>query len=115
MNSVKRYSLYKLTSPENKVYIGCTSMKPKDRWDYGNGYGHNKELTSDIKKFGWSNFNHEVLYSELNEEDAYTLERELIHTYNSYNPECGYNKTHGGKRILVLFEAMNIENNLVIA
>ena len=98
MNYEKTYSIYKLTSPDNKVYIGCTSQNPEDRWDYGSKYHHNKELAGDIRRFGWNNFEHDILYSDLAEEDAYDLERELIHMYNSCDPEHGYNKTHGGKK-----------------
>lgn len=93
----KTYSVYKLTSPNGKVYIGCTSQNPKTRWDYGNKYHHNEDLSSDIKSFGWNNFNHDIIHAGLEEEDAYELERELIHKYNSYDPRYGYNKTHGGK------------------
>lgn len=97
MNEEKRYSVYKLTSPEDKVYIGCTQQKPKDRWDYGCKYHHNGELSSDIKKFGWDNFEHIVLYSGLEEDEAYDLERELIYKYRSNDPHHGYNKSIGGK------------------
>ena len=97
MQQDKNYSIYKLTSPDNKVYIGCTSQNPKDRWDYGNKYHHNKELTDDIRLFGWDDFEHEILYSDLPEEKAYELERDLIREYNSCDPKCGYNKTRGGK------------------
>lgn len=97
MNQDKTYNVYKLTAPNNKVYIGCTSQNPKDRWNYGSKYHHNKELSEDIRMFGWNNFDHEILYSSLPEEEAYDLERELIHKYNSCDPKYGYNKTHGGK------------------
>ena len=97
MNEEKKYSVYKLTSPADKVYIGCTQQKPKDRWDYGCKYHNNKELSSDIKKFGWDNFEHIVLYSGLEEDEAYDLERELIHKYRSNDPRHGYNKSIGGK------------------
>lgn len=82
-DSEKTYSVYKLTSPENKVYIGCTRQNPKDRWNYGSKYHHNEELKSDIRKFGWNNFEQDVLYSGLEEDEAYDLEKKLIHKYNS--------------------------------
>ena len=93
----KTYNVYKLTSPSNKVYIGCTYQDPKDRWDCGRKYHHNKELTDDIQRFGWEQFEHDVLYSNLTEEEAFDLERDLIHIHKSCHPEYGYNKTHGGK------------------
>ena len=97
MNNEQLYSVYKLTSPENKVYIGCTSQNSKDRWGYGSKYHHNEKLTADIKKFGWGSFIHEVLYYGLKEDEAYELEKELIHKYKSSNPDYGYNKSIGGK------------------
>ena len=35
--------------------------------------------------------------SELEEDEAYDLEKELIHKYNSNNPVFGYNKSIGGR------------------
>ncbi len=35
-----------------------------------------------IKKYGWDNFTHEVVYSNLNKQAADKLEKELIHKYN---------------------------------
>lgn len=96
MNNDKKYTVYKHTSPEGKIYIGCTHQKPKRRWQHGHGYHHNEELTSDIKKFGWDSFEHEIIYSG-SEEEAYSLERKLIHKYDSSNPDRGYNKSIGGK------------------
>lgn len=97
MSNKGTYSVYKLTSPNGKVYIGCTGQNPKDRWNHGCKYHHNEELVSDIKKFGWDSFEHIVLHSGLEENDAYGLEKELIHTYNSNDPNYGYNKSIGGK------------------
>lgn len=28
----RKYTVYKHTSPEGKVYVGCTSTSPKRRW-----------------------------------------------------------------------------------
>lgn len=49
-----------------------------------------------IKKYGWDNFTHEVVYSNLNKQAADKLEKELIHKYNSI--EEGYNLKEGGSR-----------------
>ena len=91
----RNYTVYKHTSPEGKVYIGCTSEKPKDRWN--KGYPHNKDFHEDIERLGWDNFKHDILASEMSESDAYGLEKELIHEYDSTNPKRGYNKSIGGK------------------
>lgn len=46
--------------------------------------------------YGWDNFTHEVVYSNLNKQAADKLEKELIHKYNSI--EEGYNLKEGGSR-----------------
>ena len=93
----RKYTVYKLTSPEGKVYIGCTSLRPERRWRFGRKYAYNRDLSNDVEKFGWDNFDHEIVASGLNEDDAFNMEKELIHRYNSTNPERGYNKAIGGK------------------
>ena len=91
----RKYTVYKHTSPEGKVYIGCTSLKPERR--FGSRYRKNLEFYEDIKRFGWDNFKHEIIESNMNETDAYNLEKELIHKYNSTDRNHGYNKSTGGK------------------
>lgn len=93
-----KYSVYKHTSPEGKIYIGCTSRRPTRRWDNGNGYKHGHgEFYNDIKKFGWDNFTHEVIASGLSEDEGYSLEIDLIRRYDTTDPAHGYNKSIGGR------------------
>ena len=91
------YSVYKLTAPNGKVYIGITSRDPKIRWNAGNGYKYNKHFYDAIQKYGWENIKKDVLYSEISQEDAYMLEKELILKYRSNEREYGYNKSFGGE------------------
>ena len=91
------YSVYKLTAPNGKVYIGITSRDPKIRWNSGNGYKYNKHFYDAIQKYGWKNIKKDVLYSGLSQEDAYRLEIELISKYRSNDREFGYNKSSGGE------------------
>lgn len=93
--SNKQYAVYKHTSPNGKTYIGCTGDVPEIRWR--KGYPHNNELSKDMCEYGWDNFKHDIIKSGLDEEEAYELEKELIHKYDSTNPEFGYNKSIGGK------------------
>ena len=77
---MKLYTVYKHTSPSGKVYIGITCRKPEYRWNHGRGY---KEIDQPlfyraIKKYGWDNITHEILYSGLQEKDAKNLEISLI-------------------------------------
>lgn len=89
------YPVYIHTSPEGKVYIGCTGMDPRARWDGGRGYYSNSDFTADIKKFGWDNFKHEVIASGLTKEAAIKLEAEKIHEYRATDPTFGYNLRPG--------------------
>ena len=98
MDDNKRYSVYKHTSPEGKSYIGCTSQRPTRRWDNGNGYKHrHKDFYKDIEKFGWDNFSHEIIASGLTKDEGYSLEESCIRKYNTTDPDCGYNKSTGGR------------------
>ena len=96
-NDTKNSIVYKHTFPNGKVYIGITKMSPKQRWgNQGKGYYHNKEMWEAIKKYGWNNIHHEILYENMTTEEADRLEKELIKKYDSLNPQKGYNKTAGG-------------------
>ena len=93
---MKNYIVYKHTSPNGKVYIGCTRFL--DRFRYGNGYHPTAPFGKAIKEFGWNNFTHEILYSDLSQDEAFAKEIELIAFYQSNNPEYGYNRSVGGKK-----------------
>lgn len=91
----RTYTVYKHTAPSGKVYIGITSQKPKERWQGGKNY-KNKYFQSAIKKYGWENIKHEILYSGLTKEEAEQKERELIAFYKSTDRQFGYNILSGG-------------------
>lgn len=90
------WSVYKHTSPNGKVYIGVTCKKPEYRWTNGNGYKGNHHFYNAIQKYGWDNFTHEILYSNLEERQAGIMEISLIKYYNSTNSKFGYNVLTGG-------------------
>ncbi len=94
---MKDYCVYKHTSPSGKIYIGITCQNPLKRWDNGNGYRNNKYFSLAIKKYGWNNFMHEILFSKLSKEEAESKEIELIAFYKSNQREFGYNIENGGK------------------
>jgi group I intron endonuclease len=91
------YTVYKHTTPNKKVYIGVTSKDVKDRWKNGYGYVHNKYFFNAIKKYGWANIKHEVLFENLSKEQAYQIEVDLIKQYESNNLLFGYNLSVGGE------------------
>lgn len=91
----EKYAVYVHTAPNGKRYVGITSREPNKRWDSGWGYQSNKHFFRAIKKYGWKNITHEILFEGLSSEDALAKERELINRYETYNPKYGYNKTEG--------------------
>lgn len=93
----RKYCVYKHTNKINgKVYIGITSQKPRKRWDCGRGYQKNKHFWDAIQRYGWENFEHEILFQQLSPEDAFSLEKELILKYDSRDYRKGYNCSPGG-------------------
>lgn len=93
---MKTYCVYKHTAPHGKVYIGITCQLPCQRWARGKGYRNNWHFYNAIQKFGWDNFQHEILYTGLTQEEAAQKEFELIAQYDATNEERGYNRDYGG-------------------
>lgn len=91
------YCVYKHTSPSGKVYIGITKQNPVRRWRNGFGYKTQVYFYKAILKYGWDNFTHEILFSNLTEEEACQKEIELIDFYCSNNWRFGYNVKNGGE------------------
>lgn len=83
----------------NKIYIGQTCQNVKTRWKNGNGYKKQSDFYKDICKYGWDNFSHEILFSNLSQEEATKIEIELIEQYNARDPRYGYNKLRGGSNL----------------
>lgn len=82
--------------PIGKKYIGITSVEPKRRWLSGTGYKNNDYFYKAIKKYGWENIKHKILFTGLSKEDACAKEIELIARYKSDNRKYGYNISSGG-------------------
>jgi len=94
----RKYFVYKHTVPNGKVYIGITCCTDVElRWYNGFGYSKNELFYADIKKFGWNNITHEILYKNLTPKDAQRIEMELIKEHRSSNPKYGYNLDVGGR------------------
>ena len=93
------FSVYMHISPSNKVYIGITSQVPASkRWGkHGEGYRGNKHFYSAISKYGWENFMHIIIYTNLSKQDACKKEIELIAIYESTDSNFGYNHSTGGE------------------
>lgn len=91
------YTVYMHIFPNNKVYIGITCRNPKYRWNNGKNYKTNEVMCRAIKKYGWENVKHEILYENLTKEEAEQKEIELIAKCNSTDKNYGYNIENGGK------------------
>lgn len=94
----KNYCVYMHTCPNGKVYIGITKQPPMKRWKGGSGYKYNAHFYSAIKKYGWNNIRHEVLYENLVQDEACSIEEFLIAYFHSTDREYGYNHSTGGER-----------------
>ena len=92
------YCVYKHTNKINgKVYIGITMHQPELRWGK-NGKNYKAQVfTKAIQKYGWNNFEHNILYTGLSEQDACQKEIELIALYKATDKRYGYNVALGGK------------------
>lgn len=91
------YTVYMHIAPDGRKYIGITRYSPKKRWDCGRGYANNEYFTRAIKKYGWDNFQHIILFEGLSEEDAKSKEIELIKVHKSNIREFGFNISSGGE------------------
>lgn len=89
------YVVYRHTSPSGKVYIGITGMIPEKRWGKnGCGYKRQKYFNNAVRKYGWQNFKHEILYSNLPEHMAKAIEFILVKYYKDLG--ISYNVADGG-------------------
>lgn len=93
----RKYTIYEHVSKDGKRYIGITSQKLRVRWRNGEGYVKNIHFYRSIQKYGWDNFQHNIIAENIDEENAKKMEKELIKKYNTTNPLYGYNITDGGE------------------
>lgn len=96
---MRKYVVYEHVNKINgKRYIGITCKKPEERWGKnGCGYRCSSYFFHAINKYGWDNFDHLILYVDLDENKAKQKEIELIKKHNTTNSKYGYNLTYGGQ------------------
>lgn len=82
-----------------KMYVGITSKQNvQERWRYGSGYTDTPHFNAAINKYGWDNFDHQIIASELTESEACNFERLLIRELNLLDDKNGYNISSGGNK-----------------
>ena len=95
----KTYCVYVHTNKINgKKYVGQTCKKPEVRFGKnGARYIGCRIFYNAILKYGWDNFYHEVLFTNLTVEQANLIEQAVISAYNTTDRRFGYNLQSGGK------------------
>lgn len=92
----KPYTVYMHIAPNGKKYVGITKSRLNKRWSNGKGYWANKYFSNAIKKYGWENIKHAILYMKLTKEEAEEKEKELIKKFQTTDRRFGYNIEGGG-------------------
>lgn len=101
MTNTEIWTVYAhINKSNNKIYIGITSQIPEKRWLNGKGYSYNSYFNNAIKKYGWDNFEHEIIANKLTEQEAKNFEKLLIAKFDLNNDSLGYNLTQGGDGIV---------------
>ena len=90
------YLVYKHTSPSGKSYIGQTCDYDRRCREHQVETNQCKAFAAAIKKYGWDNFTHEILYDGLTQEQANFREQQAVNEYKSVTP-YGYNLQSGGE------------------
>jgi len=92
--------VYRVTNKINgKVYIGISSDTLEQRMSghrFRSRQGSLCLFHRAIRKYGWDNFQPEILFENLEEKEAKSKEIELIESHGSYGKGKGYNMTPGG-------------------
>jgi group I intron endonuclease len=100
MPAMNIYSIYKTLNKINgKIYIGFDSNWPRRKLEHKSHSKDNCEtqiLHKAIKKYGWDNFEWEVIYQSKDYEHCLNvMENYFIKEYKSFGD--GYNMTKGGE------------------
>ena len=95
-NRDKKYTVYSLTFPNGKVYIGCTSQRLKTRFRRGRGYPIGSVVRNAIDEFGWDNVVANTVETIIGKTNSKKAEIENIKKYRSTEAIFGYNVSPGG-------------------
>lgn len=100
------YTVYQHINKINgKQYIGITKRNPQERWGKnGVNYKSTPHFFSAIQKYGWDNFEHNILYTGLTQEEACEIEKQLIAENRTQDRNFGYNILEGGQASVLPIE-----------
>lgn len=96
---MENYTIYKATSPSNKVYIGMTKKSVDVRrkeHEYHSKNNKRKKIFHDALRKYELNFTWKALEIGLAKEEAEQKEIEYIAKFNATNRDFGYNQAKGG-------------------
>ena len=106
----RRWKVYCHTNKINgKKYFGITSTSLNARFQNGRGYSGCRYFNYAIQKYGWDNFEHELISDNLTKEEAMSLEEILVFFNMTQDSRYGYNIKDGGdtRRTTVTFIVIN--------
>lgn len=93
---VRKWTVYLHLVPNGKMYVGITSTTLEKRFLNGKGYRTSMVFAKAIKKYGWENIKHFVLYQDLTQQQAERKEIEIIAKHHLNDKRYGYNVAIGG-------------------
>lgn len=97
---MKTYTVYKLTSPSGKIYVGWTSRKLKKRLqDHMSEVrrGYQRPIQKALRKYPIDQWTQEVVLETVDYNESLKTEVESINKFNTTDPEKGYNISTGGE------------------
>ena len=92
---MNKYTIYKLTCPNGKIYIGKTIRNVNKRFGHGCNYRNNPPFYGYIKEVGWENIIVEIIAKDLDSDQSRIIETENIEKYQSFLEEKGFNRSKG--------------------
>lgn len=97
------YSIYQVSGPEGRLYIGYTKFSPEIRWKHHLKNTKNTKLTgyfyNAIRKHGPDKFRVFLLDVAKTKSEAKKIEQLYIRLLRANDPEFGYNSTSGSEGV----------------
>lgn len=103
------FTVYCLTLPDGKAYIGFTSRPTRVKWADGWNYALNPTLYDAILEYGWQHIKKEELAKMSLEKEARDLEAALINKLETYRQEKGFNTMRAKERIGKMMKEEQVE------